>query len=261
MYAPWYDAIQRFFGRAHHATISGGNKRVPVVFAAPDRAHEALNQIIQQRLKAQKEQAEGSARNVRPDTRHALENRPTAAPFMSIWMTRPKFDSSLYNPGRVKFALDTQSGTAKTMRWPRPMTANIQVELWAGEDGAELIAQNITAQIDLQFVADKVALPVNWSDAKWYKRPFNILEHAKVLGQTRILLIADSGDGWEDNSDLEFGDRAKEIRCTWSGRIKGYIPYPPEEARLVTQIQYEIFDGTDPDNPVLLDVLLTGAED
>lgn len=271
MYAPWYDAIQKFFGRARYLSPNGkvipsydkdkDRGRVPVVFAAPNRAHEVLKEIVQQRLKALNDVAtlSGGARSVRPQTQLAIEDRPMPAPFMSVWMTRPQFDASYFNPGRVVVSKDKQSGNATTMRWPRPMRAQIQVELWTGEDDGEFAAQRITAQIDLQFPSQRVALPVNWADSKWYKPPFNVLEHAKVLGNTRIRL--ELGQGWQDNSDLEFGTGYKEWRSTWTGEVFGYIPYPPNEARLVRTVCYDVFDNTDEDNPTLIDSLVTGVED
>ena len=224
---------------------------IPVVFAAPDRAHEELKFVMRRRLKAQAPD--------RPVSEQELSNQTAHMPFMSLWMERPQFNGAWFNPGRVHFEKNRQTGTVKTMRWPRPMRARVQVDLWAQQDGGEFVAQNVVGQTELLFHSYLVTLPVDWARARWYKEPFNILEHAKVLGQTRIRLYLD--DGWTDTTDLEFGDRGKEMRLTWRGRVEGYIPYPPNEARLVREVRYELFDNTDEDNPVLLGTTLVGGDD
>lgn len=263
MFAPWYDALQRFFSRLTHAGVNPGvddpsavftSRRpntIPIVFASPDRAHEELIFIMRKRLEE----------TGRPLSDQELSDRLAHMPYMSLWMRqRPQFNGAWYNPGRVSFDRDIKTGTAKTMPWPRPMKAQVQVDLFAQQDGGEFIAQNVLAQTELMFRSGYlVTLPVNWSSAKWYKPPFNILEHAKVLGQTRIRLYLEHG--WEDNTELEFGDASKEVRMTWLGRVEGYIPYPPNEARLTREIRYELIDNSDEDNPVVLEMQVSGSED
>jgi len=241
MYAPWYHAVQSFFSRANH----GGN-RVPVVFAAPDRAHEEIKRIMRRRL-------QGKAR---PDTDQQLSDRPTQAPFMSVFISFPKFNPDLYNPGRFKASENRTSGVATTMRWPRPMRASVQVDLWSANDGGGLIAMNIAGQIDLQFVADRVHLPINWADERWFKPPFNILEHARAFGQTRVTV---TDGGWDDNSDLEFGENPKDVRLTWTGDLLGYVPYAASEARLVRTVRFALYDMADEENPLIEQV--SGRED
>jgi len=233
MYAPWYHAVQAFFQRAQH----GGDK-VPVVFAGPDRAHEEIKRVMRRRL-------QGKAR---PRTDQQLSDRKTQAPFMSVSITGPKFNPDLYNPGRFKVSEDRASGTATVARWPRPMQCSVQVDLWSANDGGGLIAMNITGQIELQFPANRVHLPIDWSDPRWFKPPFNILGHAKTFGRTRITL---TDGGWEDNSDLEFGDNPKDVRFTWTGDLLGYLPYPPQEARLVRTIRYALYDMADETTPLI----------
>jgi len=243
VYAPWYHGLQRFFQRARHAGAS-----IPVVFAAPDRAHEEYHRVMKRRL-----QGKG-----RPSTPQQLSDRAPHAPFISIWMPSPKFNPDLYNPSQVVVGKDIQKGTAQVMRWPRPMRSTVQADLWASVEGGEIIAQNIEGQIELQFAADKAFLPVDWSNPRWYRPPFNVLEHAKVLGPTRITLV---NQGWDDNSELEPGDGEKVVRRTWSGEVLGYIPYPPQEARLVRTVRFALYDATDEDNPELLAEQVSGSED
>lgn len=244
MFAPFYDAIKHFFSRAHH-----GGKPVPVVFASPDRA-------FAEKTRLDKRRAQGKVPG--KETEQEIEDRPSSVPFMSVHMPPPKFDPSRFNPNTVRgFAKDIQAGTAKVMRWPRPVVSDVQVDLWCGSAGGYEIAYSIEGQLDLHFVAESVYLPVDWTLDKWYRPPFNVLEHAKVLGQTRIRLIT---DGWQDNTDLETGEGAKEVRHTWTGKLEAYIPYRPSEARLVREIIVAIEDISETP-PVVLDTGGTSTED
>jgi len=256
VFAPWYDAIQRFFSRLTHAgttagvtdpsVVSGSRtaNTIPIVFANPDRAHEELVSLLQTRAE----------RSGRPTSQQEITDRAAVMPYMSLWMTRPQHDGRYFNPGRVSFEHDRKAGTVKTTPWPRSMKCRVQVDLYAQQDGGEFIAQNVVGQSELMFRSGYlVTLPVNWTAAKWYKHPFNILEHAKILGHTRLRLYLDSG--WDDHSELEFAEAGKEGRLTWRGRVEGSIAYPPNEVR------YELFDNTDEDNPVLLETQISGADD
>ena len=98
---------------------------------------------------------------------------------------------------------------------------------------------------------------MDWAREKWYKTPFNISEHARAFGRTRLRLYT---DGWTDTANLEFGDGAKDVRRTWAGRMEAYIPYRPEEARLVRTINLDILNLAD-DPPTVLETMTIGAED
>ena len=245
MYAPLFMAIKGFF-----AQVKWAGMRVPVVFAGPDRAHTELTRITQRRLKGNNTLAKRS--------RQQVEDSPAPRPFMSIWIAPPKFDLKFNTPATIRgFQKDLRAGTAKMMRHPRPVEAAVQVDLWCGEAG-HLIAQSIEPQVELRFTTgDMVGLPVDWALDKWYKPPFNILEHARDWGRTRLKLYT---DGWDDSSDLEYGDGAKEVRRTWNGRMEAYIPYRPEEARLVRTINLEILNAAD-DPPTVLETMTIGVED
>jgi len=245
MYAPLFMAIKGFF-----AQVKWAGQGVPVVFAGPDRAHAELTRITQRRL-------QGDASAARR-TRQQVEDSPAPRPFMSVWIAPPKFHPIWNTPATIRgYAKDLKAGTAKKMRFPRPVEAQVQVDLWCGEAG-HLIAQSIEPQIELRFVTgDMVGLPVDWALDKWYKPPFSVLEHARDWGRTRLRLYT---DGWEDSSDLEFGENAKEVRRTWNGRMEAFIPYRPEEARLVRTINVEILNAAD-DPPTILEAMTLGAED
>jgi hypothetical protein len=242
MYAVLYEAVKEFFGRAKHLGAP-----VPVVFAGPDRAHEELTRIAKQRAQGKLGKA----------TEQQIEDRPAAVPFMSIWMTSPKFDPSRFSPAKLRgFDRDTKAGTAKVMRWPRPVMMDVQVDLWCGSDGGHVIAQQVEAQIEMLFVAESAYPPIDWTQPKWYRPPFNTLEHAKVMGKSRLHLVA---DGWSDTSDLEVGEGPKEVRRTWAGHLEAFLPYRPSEGRLVREITVEINDDTTP--PVTIDTAVVGGED
>jgi hypothetical protein len=240
VYAPIFLAIKHFFAQAKWA-----GKPVPIVFAGPDRAHAELTRVTQARIRGKR-------------TRQQVEDSTAPRPFMSLWIESPKYDPKWNTPATIRgYQKDEQTGTAKKMRFPRPVESAVQVDLWCGEAG-HLMAQSIEPQIELRFVTgDMIGLPVDWSLDKWYKPPFNVLEHARDWGRTRIKLYT---EGWSDSSDLEFGEGSKEVRRTWAGRMEAYIPYRPEEARLVRTINLEILDDTT-DPAVLLETMTLGSED
>jgi hypothetical protein len=133
------------------------------------------------------------------------------------------------------------------------------VDLWCGDDGGELIAQEIEVQVESFFIAESVYLPIDYGLAKWYKPKFNVPEHARQYGRTRIRLLS---EGWVDNSDLEDGgDGPKDIRRTWTGKMEAFVPYRPDEARLVLSVNLQMFDNTDQTSPVLLAESTKDAED
>jgi len=245
MYAPLFMAIKSFFAQAKWA-----GKQVPVVFAGPDRAHAELTRVTQRRLQGDQ--------SLTSRTRQQIEDSPAPRPFMSLWIAPPKYDPKWNTPATIRgFQKDERAGTAKKMRFPRPVEATVQVDLWCGEAG-HLIAQSVEPQVELRFVTgEMVGLPVDWSLEKWYKAPFNVLEHARDWGRTRLKLYT---DGWDDSSNLEFGEGAKEVRRTWSGRMEAYIPYRSEEARLVRLVNLEILNLAD-DPPTLLETVTLGVED
>jgi hypothetical protein len=251
MFAPFYDALKRFFGQARHA-----GQIVPAVFARPDRASQEFQRIYKKRLQGKKATAGERESDPPASQTQAIEDRPASLPFMSIYMPVPVFDSTRFNPGRVVVSKDLATGTAVTAKFPRPVVGDVQVDLWCNVD---LEAQDITPQIDLRFVADAVRLPIDWSEDRWYRPPFNVLEHARYMGKTGVRLVI--GPGWEDTSDLEEGEGPKVVRRTWRGKLQGFIPYKAEEARLVRSVRFDLYDNTDPNAPALLDALDAGSED
>ena len=240
MYAPLFEAIRDFFRQ-----VKWAGAVVPTVYAAPDRAHAELTRISRRR-----------ARGAR--TRQQVEDSPAPRPFMSIWFQPPQYDPAWSTPATIRgFDKDYQTGTCKKMRYPRPVRADVQVDLWCGVAG-QSIAQSIEPQVELRFVTgDMVGLPVDWTLEKWYKPPFNVVEHARAMGRTRLRLYT---AGWSDSSNLEFGEDAKEVRRTWSGHFEAYVPYRPEEARLVRQLNLEILNAGDTP-PTLLETMTLGVED
>jgi len=241
MYAPLFMGIRDFFRQAKWNGV-----RVPCVFAGPDRAHAEMTRVTQKLLRGQR-------------TRQQVEDSPAPRPFMSLWIDPPKYNPTWNSPATIRgVTKDIATGNATKMRMPRPVEASVQVDLWLPEEGGNLVAQSIEPQIELRFTTgDMVGIPIDWTLAKWYKPPFCVLEHAKVWGRTRLRLYT---EGWSDSSNLEFAEGAKETRRTWAGRMEAYLPYRPEEARLVRTLNWEILNAAD-EPPTVLETMSIGAED
>lgn len=246
-FAPFTDAIKRFFERAQW-----GGRPVPCVFAGPDRAFEEMERIMKRRAQGRASVATGG---------HGLTfqqagERPAWVPFLSILVQPLAFDPARFNPRSFRgVTKDIAKGTATTMRFPRPVQGDVQVDLWSAGNGGWGIAQHVAAQIELQFTAESVYLPIDWADPRWYKPPFDALSHAEAYGRTRFRLMT---NGWSDSSDIEAGDGPKRIRWTWSGRLEGYLPYRLDEARIVRTITVDVADAATGDT---LDTFTGGVED
>ena len=246
-YAPFTYATKEFFQRAQWA-----GRSVPCVFAGPDRAFQEMERVMKRRAQGRKSNATGTTGL----TFQQISERPAWVPFFSILIQPMTYDAARHNPRSFRGVTgDISAGVATTMRFPRPVTADVQVDLWSAGNGGWGIAQHVSAQIELQFNAESVYLPIDWDDPRWWKPPYNALEHARAYGRTRFRLV---NSGWSDNSDLEAGDGPKRIRWTWNGRIEGYIPYRLDEARLVRDIIVEIEDAT---TGSTLDTYQGGVED
>ena len=225
MFAPIFMSIRDFF-----ADLKWGGERIPLVFAGPDRAHVEMTKIMRRRLQGKK-------------TNQQIEDSPNPRPFMSLYFTAPTYDAARSSLHTFRgFNVDKVNGNALTMRYPRPVTSDVQLDLWCGDAG-HIISQSIQGQLHMMFMSDSVYLPIDWNQAKWYKPPFNVLEHARVLGRTRVRLSWEGG--WSDSSNLEVGDGPKDVRCTWSGRVEAYLPYRPEEARLLRDLRVEVYNDSE----------------
>lgn len=229
------DPIREFFSQAEW-----GGQDVLTVFGGPDRARTEASKVFAAKMKLTKQQ---------------MEDQPVPVPFMSIWRSHPQFDPTRDSRAVVRgIQRNLKTGTALKMRFPQPQVCDIQVDLWCGEGGNK-IAEVVTAQLDILFPNESVYLPIDWTLDKWYLPPFDVFEHAKVYGRTRARLIR---QGWTDNSNLEYASGNKEVRLTWNGRYEFYLPYKPEEGRIVRDIFLDIFDQ---DSQVLLETLNVSAED
>ena len=220
MYGPIFDGVRRFFGSA----IWEGAP-VVTVFASPDRAVEEVKRILKRR----------GAGNERQQS-----DRPVPVPFMSVWIPPLRYRPDGFSPATITVAKDVRTGTALVARAPHPVTSDIQVDLWCGSAGGHSMAQSIEPQIDLRFFGGCLSIPVNWGDARWYKPPFDVFEHARYFGQSRVILHLEPG--WTDTSDIESGEGAKEVRRTWQGRLEALVPFRPESARLIAKIEADLID-------------------
>jgi len=238
VYLPVMSPLRDFF-----STAQWNGQAVPTVFGEPDRAHTEIARITKSRMQGKL-------------TRQQVEDSPTPVPFMSIWRAFPTYDPARSSRAVIRgISVNRRSGTALKMRFPRPMQAEVQVDLWCGVGGGK-IAEVVSTQIEMMFPNESIYLPIDWTLSKWYKPPFDVFEHAKVYGQTRGHLVQTSG--WSDNTNLEFAEGGKEVRLTWSGRYDFYIPYRAEEGRIVRDLTFDIFDELTGD---LLETLNTGLED
>jgi hypothetical protein len=236
MFLPVLSPLREFF-----STAQWGGADVVTVFGDPDRAHTEAAKVFAKRMKL---------------TRQQVEDGPTPVPFMSIWRTHPVFDQQRDSRAIIRgFNRNKKAGTALKMRYPIPKTCDIQVDLWCGEGGGR-IAEIVSSQIDMLFPHESVYLPVDWSLEKWYKPPFDVFSHAKVYGQTRGHLV--QSQGWQDSTQLERASGGKDVRLTWQGRYDFYLPYRPEEGRIVRDVTIELFDALTNE---LLDTLNVSAED
>ena len=237
MYAPVFFPIREFFSQARW-----GDKSVVTVFADPDRAHTEAAKVFKARM-------QGTL------TKQQIEDQPTPVPFMSIWRTEPQFDPSRASQGWTRrFNVDKVAGTALRMRFPRPMVSDIQIDLWCGE-GGHTIAESVEFQIESLFPNESVYLPIDWTLERWYRPPFNVVKHAKHYGKTRGRLVT---QGWTDNTSIERAQGGKEVRRTWSGQYEFYMPYRPEEARIVRDIVIDIVEESSQETVATLNV---GLED
>lgn len=237
MFRPVMEPVRQFFRRARW-----NSEPVTCVFGAPDRAHTEAARIYKRKLHKTKQQVEDGA---------------VPVPFISIWRTQPGYDIMRDSRAIVRgFNRNLQAGTALKMRYPKPMVSTIQADLWCGVSGGK-IAESLTAQYEMLFPAgDEVFLPIDWDKPEWYEPPFDVFEHAKVYGQTRGALRY-SGP-WDDNTALEYATGNKQVRLTWQLEYKFHLPFRPDEARLVRDINIDIFDQLTDD---LLASLNVGAED
>ena len=236
MYLPVMSPLREFF-----STAEWGGQKVVTVFGDPDRAHSEAAKVFAKRSGL---------------TRQQTEDSPALVPFMSIWRTHPVFDQQRDSRAIIRgFNRNVKAGTALKMRFPQAKTCDISVDLWCGEGGGR-IAEVVSTQVDLLFPHESVYLPIDWTLEKWYKPPFDVFGHARAYGRTRGHLV--QSQGWVDNTTLERASGGKDVRLTWTGRYDFYLPYRPEEGRIVRELTIDLFDGWTDE---LLETLNVSAED
>lgn len=246
-YGPFMDALKSFFSQAQWE-----GQPVPSVFSAPDRAFQELRRRHPKLVDGLTSRVTGR----KGITGEALSERPAWVPFFSILVTPSVFDAARFHPGTFRgITKNLETGVATKMRYPRPVTADVTVELWCGTVGGWGIANHVAAQIELAFRAESVYLPIDWSLPRYYKPPFNTLEHARQYGPSRCRLVY---QGWQDASELEALDGPKQVRWTWTGRLEGHLPYALEESRIVREFAVDLVDQ---DTQTVLDTVTSGTED
>ncbi len=218
MTAPIHHAVKDFFRR-----LVWRGAAIPVVTAGPDRAYVEIRRWL--------------ARTKRISLERAKE-QPIPYPWCSVKIEDPVFDSARFSPAKIRgFDVDVERGTAKAMKVPKPLTAGIQADLWFKNEHQ---AKHIGDQLELQFWDDETALPVNFADPKWYKKPYELLEHMKVLGQTRFWLKKTSA--LTDNSDLETTGKRRAVRKTFVGELRYDLPHVPYMGKILRTLNVQVID-------------------
>jgi hypothetical protein len=201
-----------------------------VVYAGPDRAHGQLIQLL--------------AHKVSSDTGKDIEkvkkqfnttNLPR--PFISVFMTLAGYDPERFSPFIHRMIeIDRTEGTALSVAEPRPENFTVQADFWCGDDWA--LADDLVFQLKSMFVADDTQLFVDFSDARWYKPPYQIPEFCKYLGKINCRL---KDEGVQDASEYTGSPSTpKEIRKTFSGTLFGWLPRMPFKGKLVHRLEFDV---------------------
>jgi hypothetical protein len=230
MITPYIDALLQFFGRIHWL-----GQRVPVVYAGPDRAHA---QMIQYWAKRQASTTGKSVDEIRKQYNEANIPRP----FISVTMEYAGYDPERFTTFVHRgIAIDEERGEALSVQDARPENFTVQADIWCGDN--HHAAETLTSQLKLQFHADDTPLLVRFGDAKYYRPPFDVPEHCKYMGDITCRLV---DEGINDNSQGITGSvaTAKDIRKTFSGTLYGWLPRVPFKVKLVSKLEYAIYDKT-----------------
>jgi len=230
MLDPIDEAVKGFFRR-----ILWAQRPIPVVYAGPDRAHAEIRRWLSKKRNLPLEKSKNS-------------NIPY--PFCNVFVEWPEFDATRFSPHRIRgIQMDEDSGVAKSMKFPKPLTSGIQADFWCQTIRQ---AELINVQLLLQFHDDEALVHVDFADPRWYG-PTGLPEHMKILGDTKFWLKMTSA--LSDNSDLETKGKDREIRMTFSGEARFYIPHVPYLHKIAKTLNIDIVDDTDARAPETLDTL------
>ena len=94
-------------------------------------------------------------------------------------------------------------------------------------------------QIELMFAYGNVAwVPINFSDSKWYRPPFDAFQYWKMLGEQKLQL---NRSNLVDTSVVAHTGLAnREIRYTLACSLFGWIMYPPFPVPIVHTAEFRV---------------------
>jgi len=222
---PYQDALLKFFRR-----LKWLGRSVPTVLATPDRAHGQMIEYLTMH------RASSTGVDV-DEIRKEFSEASIPRPFISVFMDWAGYDGERFTPfvhrGIVR---DEVRGIALSVQEARPENFSVQADLWCGDD--EHIANTLVGQLKSSFVSDDLPLPVMFGDARYYQPPYNLPEFCKYMGDITCRLI---DEGVVDNSDRDGAvSTPKDIRKTFSGTLKGWLPRVPFEVKLVKKLVYSV---------------------
>jgi hypothetical protein len=232
MFIVYKHALKRFFGRLRWL-----GERVPVVYAGPDRAHGQLLEYMAH------VRASNTGKSI-DEVKLEFEEGALPRPFISVFMTMAGYDQNRFSPFIHRMIeIDRTEGTALSVAEPRPENFTVQADIWCGDDWA--LADDLVFQLKSMFVADDTPLFVDFTDARWYKPPYQVPEFCKYMGKITCRM---TDDGVQDASEYTGGvGTPKEIRKTFSGTLYAWIPRVPFKGKLVHSLEFDLkaSDGTE----------------
>jgi hypothetical protein len=239
MITVYNEAILGFFRR-----LRWGGRKVPVVYAGPDRAHGQMREYM---AKTVSSKTGAKARS----TRAKMAKAKIPYPFVSVFLDLAGFDPARYTPfvhrGIVK---DKERGVALSVQDPRPENFTVQADVWCGDNWR--MGNSLVGQIKSWFNADDTSVFVNFADPKLYAAPFTTPSYCKLMGKLTCRL---TDEGVSDNSTYEGATaQPKEVRKTFSGTLYGWLPRVPYEVKLVHKFVYTVEDDRE-EPPVVLETV------
>jgi hypothetical protein len=227
-------ALRDFFRR-----FTWAERSLPVVYAGPERARAEMRKMLAGRPEISEKE---------------LDQIAIPYPWCSIYREPTIPMPERFSPAVLRnFNMDAEAGTAMFMRAPKEVNMPVQADFWFS---GQFQRDSIEAQLTMEFWSGKVAIPIDWGDPKWYLPPYNVSAHAKIMGQTKCVLVYES---FTDNSDLETDNKERIIRLTFTGFVQASLPHVPVTSKIAKRFEIEVGVGTedDFDPEVILNVPLT----
>jgi hypothetical protein len=201
------------------APLNKGGKMVPIVFAGPDGAFAAMEELLEESLG---EDLAEKARNI-------------PLPFMSIQRGGIQFDPERFHGASTMisgFLLGYSPDAKKSfrMKWPKPYDWSYKVEVWTKNRMTRNIFEGWMLQ---QFESFELLLEANFDRGS---------DNTDLIGRK---LIPFENQGIVDNSDLEPEDGERILRYTLEMLCKGWIHGDITEVGTVLEIYSDIYTVED----------------